>query len=896
MLWADRILAKVQRGDFLGAIDLAVAYYQGRAPGNVIGLPEDASKRMSVVGKRIHELLAASLRYAFSDDRMTDDTHYSADGRGVDLTSLFESLAKAAIDACIAINDISFLFDDVYDHFSQAGIHAMFLAQLEPYILDEKLREVPPNIVQTLIGIHDDRGALDQAEAVIWHVDPASLDINQAVTLCEAHGLWDALIYVYTRALRDYVAPAIKLLAIVREIQRHRSQRSQLVGVSAGREDVEALVPNAYKLYEYIESVLAGLSYPSREPLPEDEGARARAAVYQFLFHGRSVIWPPAGDPESRVILTADVDGEPEPTYPYLRLLLRFDAEAFLHAMDSAFEDPYLNDAGRDGSISRQLIVNLMLDVMASGDFHSTDLTFLHIFVARNLPKYPQFLLIPPSTLHRILTSLAEDPDQSTREDRQLAAEYLLSAYTPHDADAMNERFERAGFFRILRATFRREHKWAPLVSTFLHDPETDEEVFAHFDEILQHARRSSAAVLTEVTQTIVHALPLLFQLGVRQTALLLDRSLSAHHSEALDVLRGAPHKQLAYLRCLLEPSHVDEQDEAGPLPAKREPSSSLNMAAKLQYISLLCRLDTASAIPFLDARGPEFFDLEKLVDVCEAEALYDGVLWALDRQGKASETFDKVGSYLRSQGVTLAEAVVADEGGDGTAHMALQAVQSITRMAVRISREHSTADLPSEEMWFGVLHEIVELVHTMVAVAPDYSDVVPPSPSRRRFQPLAYSNGDRLDTVVIESLRSLVQETLSCLVSSSSSALSFPKLFRRLVEASASSTSTSMKGQTYSEFRAILTGMLDSYKAEGELLTMTTRLVESDLFDAVEEYTAGRMGGWRPAARSCDVCQRSVMGGAEGAGKGVAVNGHSAIAGPIIIVASGEWRHAACT
>jgi len=41
---------------------------------------------------------------------------------------------------------------------------------------------------------------------------------------------------------------------------------------------------------------------------------------------------------------------------------------------------------------------------------------------------------------------LAVDPDQSTREDRQLATEYLLSAYTPHDTEHILSLFEKAGF------------------------------------------------------------------------------------------------------------------------------------------------------------------------------------------------------------------------------------------------------------------------------------------------------------------------------------------------------------------------------------------------------------------------------------------------------------------
>ena len=831
--WSDRILARVHQGDFLGAIQVALAYFEDRAQGNLIGLPAEVSDRRNVVGTRIRELMRASLEWAFSEDRMRDDTHYSVDGRGVDLTGLYEGLASTCIEACLSMDDVMFLFDDAYEHFANAGIRGLFLGLLEPYVFDGRIREVPPNIIQALLSIHDERGEYDQAEAVIWHVEPQTLDINQAVRLCEAHGLWDALIHVYTRAMGDYVAPLVKLIRVVRNVQRHRQYRPSHVG-EKDEEDPESLAPDAYKLHAYMENVLSGLSYPRGEPLPDSGSHYARSEVYAFLFSDRDVIWPDG--PDGELVLAADK----QRSYPYLRLLLEFDTEAFLHAMDIAFEDSYLNDPG--GAVTRQSIVNLMLDVMDPDDFHSGDVTFLHIFVARNLPKYTQFLFIPPANLHRILVSLASDPDQSTREDRQLAAEYLLSAYTPHDLDAMLALFEETGFFRILRASYRRDRKWTPLISTFLKDPEADEEVFANLDECIGDASTISG-VSSELMQAMIGALPHLFDLSVRQTALLLDKDLPSLHDRAIAELSSSEHRQMAYLRCLLEPSG-DDQDEKGPLPLRHASSKDLGISARHTYVSLLCRYDPSTVISFLDAGIPGFFDLPRLADECENEGFYEGQLWALDRQGRTKETFDTVGDILRAKGTDLGQGIVSQEAG--TVHMALENLQSVSRMAIRLCQDHSAARTePAEEMWFGVLHEMVELVHSVAAIA---------QPTARKS-----SIDGGLDELAIDALRSLVQETLQSLVSSSSQSLSFPRLFKRLVEAS-TSTSKAKKGRAYSEFRTILTGMLDSYRAEGDMLSTTSRLIQADLFLAVREVTERRQMGWRPVMDVCDSCGETMF------------------------------------
>lgn len=833
------------------AIQVALSYYDNRANGNTIDLPSDETERKALIGARVRELLKASLDWAFSEDRMRDDTHYSSDGRGVDLTALFEGLAKSCVEACLTMGDLDYLFDEAYENYSNVGIQNIFLQVLEPYIFDQRIRNVPPTIIQALIAMHENKAELDLAEAVIWNVEPMWLDINQAVTLCEKYGLWDALIHVYTQAMKDYVAPLVKLLKLVREIQEHRKHRDCGVGAS-GEVDMEANAPNAYKIFAYIEHILSGISYPGGSSLPPTEAEDAKAAVYSFIFAGRPMIWPQGSD--GRVIFPEDGDRP----YPYLDILLQFDTEAFLHSMDIAFEDSYLNDSR--SVVNRQSIINIMLDIMDPEVYHSTEVTLLHIFVARNLPKYAQFLFIPPSTLHRILVSLAQDPDQSSREDRQLAAEYLLSAYKPHDLDVMLQLFETAGFYRILRSSFRQEQRWEPLISTLIKDPELDMEVFAEIEEIIkQTTKRAKSALPDEVKRGIVDALPHLFDLSVQQTAVLIDRSASTLHKEAIDLLEGSDHKQMAYLRCLLDPSS-DDSDERDGFASNATPSKKLDSMARHKYVNLLHRQETTSVIGFLDKQGPDAFDLPLLTQQMEDSRCFEGQLWCLDRQGLLKETFETTGDLLRSQGADLAQAMVNKD--DGTLHLVLENLQSISHMATRLCREHSSEKrVGLEDIWYGVLHEMLELSHSTNTLSS--KDVTAGSGVR-------------------ETLRAMLQETLSALVASSSSSLSFPRLFKRLVDSSSTANKGgSKKGRAYSEFRSILTGMLDSYRSEGDMLAMTTKLVEADLFVSVEKMTRKRQQGWRPAEIACAQCGETLVG--------------TEATGTILVMGSGRLVHQSC-
>ena len=381
--WADRILALVEEGDFLNAIETAREYYMGTATGNKMGLPDDPMALRILVGRRMRGLMTASARYAFAEDRMTDGTHTTLDGRGVDRTPLFEGLVTVCAKACIALDDFEFLFEDLFESYQNAGIAPIFLAQLESFVLDGTIRAVPPRITQRLIGMHDDRDDLDKAERIIWHIDPDCLDINQAITLCRRNRLYDALIYVYTRSLQDFVTPLVELLGLVRHIQQYRreqrlrpSSANDSIPPLASREELmKSMMSDAYKIYTYLADVLSGLTYPSQTPIPPDDAFQAKRDVYAFLFFGRSYVWP-LGE-GGKLILTSDEDGGMEPTYPYVRLLLRFDAEAFLHAMDLAFEDPYFNDDTQ--GVSRLVVIRILLEILSSSGLSPADITMLNI-------------------------------------------------------------------------------------------------------------------------------------------------------------------------------------------------------------------------------------------------------------------------------------------------------------------------------------------------------------------------------------------------------------------------------------------------------------------------------------------------------------------------------------
>ncbi|CBQ73305.1 conserved hypothetical protein [Sporisorium reilianum SRZ2] len=758
--WADRLLLYVTQGDFLSAIELATLYHQGKFLGSAVGLPSDPTERTLIVADKLRELMSASAEYAFSPDRLTDSTHVTPDGRGVDRTSLFQGLARVCARACLSLDDLDFLFGTLYDKYEDNGIEAIFVGQMEDFIVSGELRSLPIPVVQRLVAFRRDRQEYAQAERIIWHVDPKSLDLDQALSLCLDRRLYDALTYVFNAALQDYVSPIIELLHPLRRAIGRR-QRLQQQSSKPGSEDAsedpyahirvseptgqqgadaapdwdleERDLEDGYRIFSYLSVILTGCKYPSQEPFEEDEQAsKAKSSIYSFVFSGGCTLWPPG--PGGRLVLYGlddnassgsardegskdDPDGEHEPIYPYLRLLLEFDAEAFLDALDLAFEDGFLDDEDVVGKrISRQLIVDILLELTSaqSSGRSSSDLAhlcavndavrrvqdarspelplvariFAHIFVARNAPKYPQFIRLSQQNVDLLLRSLAlpasSHPDdaeaiESTNEDRELAVECLLSHYKPRFDDGWLDTFERASFFRILRSAFRQEKKWDRLLGMYLRehlqtDPsfpvDSDDQdlaqtpggdAFAHFGETLFNAARKDTPerekLQTRLHEQLADHIIDLLDLDPLKTAGLMDRFFPAQHERVLQRLAQLDEKRLLlYLQCFFEPLQVSQDSATHSAPSHaadlsdadldwtttiaQKDSSRMTYNADVgradpehlprkereAYLDLLCRYDPAAVVRNLDAKDASYYDLERLVQHCRSsEAAIDG-------------------------------------------------------------------------------------------------------------------------------------------------------------------------------------------------------------------------------------------------------------------------------
>ena len=852
--WADRLLALMESGDFIAALRLATEYYTGRGERVTIGLPDEDDKRHSLVQAKLEEMILASLRYAFGRNEQ-------ADSGQLEKPQLAE-LADVCIAACISMDNQDFLFDEVFNWYDDHGMAPPFLDAIEPCIVSGEIRSFPPPAVKALIEHYLTNHSVSGLEDIICLLDTSTMDIDQVTSLCKRHNLYDAYIYVWTKTLEDFVDPLEELLAMTSSTSTNGFTEATI------RQHTLAM-----KCFPYLSYTLTGRQYPNEADLPEDLAVKAKAQVYTYLFSGKS---------KSTAAKSSRQGKDDSPPFPHLRSILSLDAANFMSVLNEAFEDSFLNDTAEQISsgsatpmrsqspiynqaVNRQFIVTILLEVMIPPSFSPEETIFLDMFLARNLPKYPQYVLLSGSTLHQILIRLCHYPSEDMADDCQLSVEYLLSVYHPTDLRALITTFEEAGFYRVLKQTYKAEQMYPQLIEAYFKDVDDQDEVFDAIQILLVPGSELNEKQRLEVQDTISKQASNLLTIDVQRTAITIARLLPDLHSNFLESLDDDTQSQFDYLRTLAEPSD------------KRVGAESQLPAALLErYVKLMCQHDPHHVSEYVDKLRASDLHVDQVLPALETSGLVDAAVMLLARQGQVVDAMEKLKKQLEileSALVGIMESIDEAPDVDNTdeaIHDLMESLSKYTKVGIWLCHRQTSAmpkakSVPranrrsvrdgqalsfEESLWLGLVNSVVMIAR----------NILPNAEAASIDHRAMHAN----HSPVADGLRSLVQQVFTALLVATTAARDGPTdrldfSFLRILRAfltDAAATSPSL-----SQLRAVIASIFSAYAYEESLLSLANEMLNKDLFVHVDEVAKLRQRGWRPRGQTCEICRRRVWG-----------------------------------
>ncbi|KAF2026009.1 hypothetical protein EK21DRAFT_75085 [Setomelanomma holmii] len=859
--WADRLMALMEDGDFIAAIGLATSYYVGEANKLTVGLPEDDNARHALVQEKLLDMITASLKYAFAR---------KDEGRDARETRLKE-LAEVCFTGLLGMKELDFLFEDVYDAFEDGSAEKAFFETLEPYILDGEITAMPPNVLKDLITFYASANRGSRLEEMICRLSTDTLDINQVTMLCQQYVLYDALIYVWTRAIGDFVTPLTNVLDLIKLVDFDVDETENIY------------LTSAKKIFPYLAYTFTGRVYPGGTFMYEEQAYSAKKDVYRFLFSGKNLQWPPGS---GQVILTRMDKGQ-EPAFPYLSLVLDFDASSFMSMLNEAFEDSFLNgdqetsngnqaNGTQRGSAltpTRQYIINILFGILTTENFDPEDIIYFYMFIARNLPKYPQHIMLPGTSLHQVLVGLCNYPTNAIKEDCQLSVEYLLSMYQPPNPQSLIPLFEKAGFQRVLKTVYRSAQQWARLVETYLDDTDDEEAVFACITDLLRPSKSLIKKQMSEVKTVIIHRAADLAAIDAAQTALTLKQCASDLLEPIFKALEDDSDPQYHFLRALIEPESRRDSDRAvvgDDLPA----------GFMERYVQLMCTYDSSHVADFVGLLKSGDVGLDPVLPALEKSGVIDAAVILMARDGLVKDAMDRLIKHLGTlenalTGLIGAAADTPDVANTEEAvHDLLEDMNKYVKVGIWLcqGRTKSTGrvidsladrrksaygevregDLALDELlWLDLIDTVVRLIRdTSAAVIQQTfsallaSTTIPPAKQAATSQPMTS--------------RPPLRHTQS----QAQSNPSFLRILRCFLTRATHTYSPSL-----SHLRSVLAEIFAAYTFEETILSLANRFLDKEGFENVHEITELRKRGWRPRGQVCEGCRKRAWGpGAGGA------------------------------
>ncbi|KAL7771385.1 hypothetical protein CFE70_001328 [Pyrenophora teres f. teres 0-1] len=867
--WADRLLALMEDGDYIAALSLATSYYLGDADKLTVGLPDDDAARRALVQPKLLEMITASLKYAFARHEDDDEAREQR----------LKELAEVVFTGLLSMGEHDVLFGETYDAFEEASAEKAFFETLEPYIQQDQTTAVPPNVLKDLITFYASANRSTRLEEMICRLSTDTMDLNQVTMLCQQYVLYDALIYVWTRAIGDYITPLTNILELIKLVD-FEVDESENIYLSAAK-----------KIFPYLAYTFTGRVYPGGTFMDDEQAYSAKKDMYRFLFSGKNLQWPPG----SGELITTQSDGGPEPPFPYLQLVLEFDAASFMSMLNEAFEDSFLNgeqdtvngtqvNGASHGSAltpTRQSIINYLFGIMNTDNFEPEDIIYFYMFVARNLPKYPQHIMLPGTSLHQILIGLCNYPTEAIKEDCQLSVEYLLSIYHPPNPQNLVPMFEKAGFHRVLKFIYRGAHQYARLLETYLDDEDDEDAVFECIAQILRPSQGLVKKQVNEVKLVIVNRARDIAAVDASQTAKTLKQHAPDLLKPVLDAIKDDADAQYHYLEALIEPEQA-QADTTTPI------DESLPPGFIERYVQLMCTYNSAHVADFVSLLKSGDLQLDPVLPALEKSGVVDAAVILMARDGLVQGAMDRlvkhlgtletaltglIGAAAETPDVRNTEEAVHDLLDDIEKYIkvGIWLCQGQTRSKERIPestidrRKSAYGEVREEDL---ALDELLwlELVDTSVRLIRDTSSAV--AAHDNLVSSANISQSDTVDTARIPthhrtstSDNNTARPPLRHLQSQPHSNPSFLRILRCFLTRATHTYSPSL-----SDLRSVLSEIFAAYTFEETILSLANRFLDKESFAHVHDITELRKRGWRPRGQVCEACKKRAWGPGAGA------------------------------
>lgn len=699
-----RISSLEEDGEWLEALALALDHYEStvasqedrkRDPDGRKDLskhPEFSSAK-SDDEEWIAKLLIRYLNLAVENapENSTVPSAYSPDSAQtrIDLAqSHFQMLAGVCVEFCVVTRRLDLLFSPIFHQFQSVGQTSVFLDVLEPYVLNDKLAYIAPEVMSFFVDHCRATNGISIVERCLLHMDCTIMDFDTILSLLRKNGMHSALFYVFNQGLDDYVTPL--------EILLERVFDEVDAGSATLPRRKDGILQNAfeslgYKAIVYLQTCFKGKTFPHEKNIvPEDRQISLRPELMNFLLQKNFT-------PSPNVKNTGDRTSSRSLSYPYIRVMLQVDAKETLETLSLALDaqdsrvtqltasgsnDDWDSGEGHQRMPSKQEALRVLSSIVIP---EATDAVKAETGTMQLRSAFLDFaakyamagaVRVDANIAFMIMTRMADRfvcaRDAASRQIAQRNVMDLLSAL-PRDSyepDKVLALIDKSGIHRAALVLHQqvasswyedgsedlalRSRHFASAIDCYLGDdvPAFRKEVFAYVkkecscgtdDSDLQRSESSPK----KLQDSLFSKLPALVGLDALMTARLVAEVLVDELDHVVNTLESDDGGEALF--SFLQPIVSGKLAELDPVAGS---ILNLTMEHHHKYLTIMAKLYPDMVYDYLAAH--DNYRPEECLKLCQEHDIADASAYLLERMGNVSSALQLILQTLESRMMSL--------------------------------------------------------------------------------------------------------------------------------------------------------------------------------------------------------------------------------------------------
>ena len=660
--------------------------------------------------------------------------------RGVDVdeSAYLEALVNVIFGLLCAFDALKEVYSSaVFDAFLRSKCKSAFLEGMVPYILSDKLRSLPAEVMQALVDHYASIDAANVIEKCVLHMDVESLDLNQVARLCKHHNMYSALAHVFTKALNDFVTPLEAMF------------QGSLAPTFGDKTRVRQLLL-------FVHDTIRGKRFPvSDGELSHEVAMQFRTDALKFFFEPINVSTFSAGasdatgrniDVWTRALASVEVDKHLPPLRLLYLLLMEPKATAtvlmeILKDWDASKSEVLSVDCHKEDKMCSQIVAEA--SVFAAGVFGSlglassrtTLLTFTASVVGTGRASVEQ------ETEQELLEALAltqSKHDSLVREDAMVSiiARRIDEDITLNDEERILKLVRDAHFSQAEAVIHIASGDHISALKALVGDSHRSNAAVHYVDVLfgksspgtLQSEKSNAGPAVARAAPLdvdaarsfraeLLHVMPHLASMSPDACARIAISYFPCEQTEVLNALAEEPVLQFQYLKQVLEAVHVDTAGAQVMSLADLISATNSVVTAEMNelYCRLMCQFEPQDVLKYLQSEIARNLDRSLCLKYCREFNVMDATAHLLEMDGEHEEALS-IHLYNYSTGVRAMAQLFTTSGTEWTKTAPAESLMKgfiieaneALYVAIDLCRRVSSAVENSEEMWWSCLDSVI--------------------------------------------------------------------------------------------------------------------------------------------------------------------------------------------